>query len=75
MLHLIAVQDDTNLIHRGGREQQLEIRKQLSALLKDTPFPSLETISKLDEEFIRKNLSPGGSADLLSLTYFLYFLK
>ena len=75
LLHLIAAQDDTNLIHRGGRGQQLEIRQQLSAMLADDPFPATETLLRLDQDFIEKNLSPGGSADLLSLTYFLYFLK
>ena len=75
LLHLIAAQDDTNLIHRGGRGQQLEIRQQLSAMLADDPFPAPESLLQLDQEFIEKNLSPGGSADLLSLTYFLYFLQ
>ena len=32
-------------------------------------------IQGVDEEFIEKNLSPGGAADLLAATYFLYFLK
>jgi len=32
-------------------------------------------IEQLDQEFIQKNLSPGGSADLLAVTYFLHFLK
>lgn len=75
LLHLIAAQDDTNLIHRGGRELQLQVRHQLAALLENEPFPAMEKILQLDREFIEKNLSPGGSADLLSLTYFLYFLK
>jgi holo-ACP synthase/triphosphoribosyl-dephospho-CoA synthase len=29
----------------------------------------------MDEDFIQRNLSPGGSADLLAMTYFLYLLK
>lgn len=74
LLHLIAAQDDTNLIHRGGRETQLRVRQELAALLAATPFPSQDKILELDREFIRKNLSPGGSADLLAATYFLHFL-
>ena len=34
-----------------------------------------ESLLRLDREFIRENLSPGGSADLLALTYFLYFYE
>ena len=32
-----------------------------------------EKLEALDREMIRKNLSPGGCADLLSITYFLHF--
>ena len=75
LLHLIAATDDTNLIHRGGREKQLQVKRQIADLLKSEPFPDTETIKELDRQFIRENLSPGGSADLLALTYFLYFLQ
>lgn len=75
LLHLLAAADDTNLIHRSNRQTQLEIQSQISRLLKQDPFPSLSVIEQLDREFIEKNLSPGGSADLLALTYFLYFIR
>ena len=75
LLHLIAATDDTNLIHRGGREKQLQVTQQITDLLKEDPFPAMDTIKELDKQFIRDNLSPGGSADLLALTYFLYFLQ
>lgn len=74
LLHLIAATDDTNLIHRSDRETQLEVRKRIGELLSVTPYPALSVIEELDNEFIRRNLSPGGSADLLALTYFLYSL-
>ena len=32
----------------------------------------LEVLPVIDKEFVKANLSPGGSADLLALTYFLY---
>lgn len=74
LLHLIAATDDTNLIHRSDRQTQLEIKERVSQLLDKNPFPDLQTIEELDKEFIQKNLSPGGSADLLALTYFLFFI-
>ena len=75
LLHLITAAEDTNLIHRGSRQTQLSIQRQIAALLKEDPFPAIEQIEALDKEFIEQNLSPGGSADLLALTYFLHFLK
>lgn len=74
LLHLLAATDDTNLIHRSNRETQLEIKERIARLLSKDPFPSMDTIRELDEEFIKRNLSPGGTADLLALTYFLQFL-
>lgn len=75
LLHLIAAADDTNLIHRSDRQTQLAIRRQIEDLLKNDPFPPLTIIEDLDREWTKKNLSPGGSADLLAMTYFLYSLS
>ena len=75
LLHLIATTDDTNLIRRSDRQTQLDIRRQIASLLADTPYPATDVIEQLDQQFIEKNLSPGGSADLLALTYFLYSLS
>ena len=75
LLHLIAATDDTNLIHRSDRQTQLKTREKLSKMLKADPFPALSVIEQLDNDFTEKNLSPGGSADLLAVTYFLQFLK
>lgn len=75
LLHLIAATDDTNLIHRSNRQTQLEIKEQIAAMLRETPFPKMDSIAELDKSFIEKNLSPGGSADLLAATYFVHFLS
>ena len=75
LLHLLAVTDDTNLINRSNPETLKEIQGRLQALLAADPYPDLSVIEDLDKEFIARNLSPGGSADLLALTYFLYFLN
>lgn len=74
LLHLLAVTDDTNLIHRSNRETQLQIKAQVAALIKEDPFPDMAAIRKLDEDFIAQNLSPGGSADLLAMTCLLHSL-
>ena len=74
LLHLLAAADDTNLIHRSDLQTQQEIKAEIAALLEKDPFPDTETILGLDREFMEKNLSPGGTADLLALTYLLHSL-
>ena len=74
LLHLIAATDDTNLIRRSDRDTQLAIRQEVADLLGSDPYPALSVIESIDDDFIRRNLSPGGSADLLAMTYLLYSL-
>lgn len=75
LLAMLANTVDTNMIHRGGYELAKETAEEISALLEKEPFPSKETMEALNEEFVQKNLSPGGTADLLALVYMLHFLK
>ena len=75
LLHIIATTWDTNLIKRGGMAAYGQIQAVLQRLLRAEPFPKPEIIAQLDAAFIKQNLSPGGSADLLSATCFIYFLK
>ena len=42
-----------------------------SDLISDGRVPSLQEIAELDRQFIQRNLSPGGCADLLAVTLFL----
>ena len=74
LLHLLSVTDDTNLIHRSDRQTQLQVKQSVAALLSQTPYPDHAVIEQLDRAFIERNLSPGGSADLLAATYFLQLL-
>ena len=75
LLHLLAVTDDTNMISRSDLATLREIQSRLQDLLASDPYPDLSIIEALDREFIQRNLSPGGSADLLALTCFLHFLN
>lgn len=75
LLHLLAATDDTNLISRSDRQTQLAVKAQVAQMLAQNPYPTMEEIKELDEQFIQKNLSPGGSADLLAITVFLHFLS
>ncbi len=72
LIHLIGTTDDTNLYYRGGKEGALWAKAKAKYLTEKYIVIPKEEIEKLDIEFTEKNLSPGGCADLLSITYFLY---
>ncbi len=75
LLHILVTTWDTNLIKRGGMAAYGQIQAMLERFLQAQPFLPMEIIAQLDRAFIKQNLSPGGSADLLSATCFAYFLK
>jgi len=70
LLHLIAHVFDTNLFHRGGAEGVGWAQERVRSLLCN-PTPTQDDLNRLCEDFEAKNLSPGGCADLLAVTYFL----
>lgn len=76
LLHLIAHVEDTNLMSRSDLETQGRIREDAqNAARQIEEKQNLEPLFELDRRFIAQNLSPGGSADLLALTLFFYFLE
>ena len=75
LLAIIANSVDTNIIARSDLDTQRRIAGELSELLESDPYPSVEKVSELDRRFMDMNISPGGSADLLAVTYMLHFLK
>ena len=75
LLAILAHSTDTNIIARSSLERQQALVEELNALLTETPYPDEAALSALDERFIAEHLSPGGSADLLALTYLLHFFK
>ncbi len=75
LLNLMTSATDTNLIARSNMSVYEETIAKIKAILADEPYPDSHTLLALDRDFIEKNLSPGGSADLLAICYFLYFLE
>ena len=47
----------------------------LKIIIDSTAGYSPEELEQLDQAFIARNLSPGGCADLLAITYFLWFCR
>lgn len=74
LLALIAAATDTNMIARGGEAMQQMLSHHAGQMIAEDPVPSAETMRSLNRLYKENNISPGGSADLLAMTYFLYFL-
>jgi triphosphoribosyl-dephospho-CoA synthase len=77
LLHLMAHNRDTNLVARGGMAGlsfvQDEARRLLEGLL-PPPGVRVAQLVAFDQALIGRNLSPGGSADLLAVSWFLAHL-
>lgn len=71
LLHLLANVDDTNILSRGGTEGSIFAKSEAKEILSKSEFPILKQVEVLDQAFIERNLSPGGCADLLAVTYFI----
>ena len=68
LLYIMTDLDDTNVLHRRGADGLAHTKSEAARLLKDF---SMNGLSSLNYDFIRENISPGGSADMLSLTMFI----
>lgn len=68
---LMAQNEDTNIVRRAG-ENGLEYVKRLCT---DADTADADALMRMDDELIRRNISPGGSADLLAAALMLYFAE
>lgn len=76
MLTLLAHNNDTNLKARGGTWTGcIMCSNKPKEITQQTQFLSIErmrALQHLDQLLIARNLSPGGSADLLAITWLLH---
>lgn len=77
LLNLIANVKDTNIISRTNIKTQNMVQQEIKELIefKKLENISIDEIKEIDNIFISMNLSPGGCADLLAITYMLYFIE
>lgn len=75
LLAMLTATADTTLISRSDPQTAAAITRQVALLLAKERYPGTETLESLDEVFVSKNLSMGGTADLLAACYFLHFLQ
>ena len=63
--------DDSTLWHRGGAEGAQLVRSRAADILAAPASEREARMRRLDAELIERNLSPGGSADLLAMAFLL----
>ena len=74
LINLMAYSEDTNVIIRGGVESLEYVKAVSRDFLKAGGMKQVDAKEKLNimnSHFIERNISPGGSADLLAVTIFL----
>ncbi len=68
LLRIMATLDDTNIYHRTDADTAQWVKRQAEEALMDF---SMEKLEAMNREFILRNISPGGCADMLALTLFI----
>lgn len=71
LLLIMSMLDDTNVAYRKGADEMKHVKDEARTLLDDF---SLAKLSQMNSDFTARNISPGGCADMLSLTFFVHSL-
>lgn len=71
---LMSTIEDSNVVHRGGLEALGLVKKEATTFIANNTLAqsnAIEEIEKMNDLFVEKHISPGGSADLLIISIFL----
>ena len=69
LLRIMCDLDDTNIVYRTDYDTMLNVKTQARHLLEDFSEAGIEDMNC---DFVGRNISPGGSADMLALVVFLF---
>jgi holo-ACP synthase/triphosphoribosyl-dephospho-CoA synthase len=78
LIALMTVTEDTTIVHRHGPDTLIAVQKEATAVMAAGGMRTengRRLIKELDCRYIHRNISPGGSADLLAATYFLHTVE
>lgn len=78
LIGIMQVCDDSTIIHRHSPEVLEEVKEKAKEIIASGGMKTSsgrEKVNSLCNEFIERNISPGGSADLLGVTVFLYLVE
>ena len=73
LLALMTCVEDSNILRRRGVAALRSVQSRAKALLAQGFH--MDELRHMNDDFVRENLSPGGSADLLAVTIFLYEIQ
>ena len=73
LLALMACVEDSNILRRRGVAALRSVQSRAQALL-EQGF-TMDELRHMNDDFVRENLSPGGSADLLAVSIFLHEIQ
>lgn len=73
LIFLMKHLDDTTILYRHDFNVLLEVKK-LASMLSEKEI-NLTELEKIESDFSKRKISPGGAADLLAITILLYFIK
>ena len=75
LLGIMQFCEDTNILHRHSFSVLREVQERAKQIISigGVRTPSgIKAIEEMDEDFCRRKIGPGGSADLLGVTVFLH---
>lgn len=78
LLAIMQFCEDTNILHRHGFETLREVQERAKEIINlggVSTLLGMKAIEEMDKIFCERNISPGGSADLLGVTVFLDLLE
>ena len=78
LLCLMSQVDDTNILARSDMKTLRYVQNQAQRFLEEHPLidgQAIEALAGMNIDFVRRNISPGGCADLLAIAIFLEKLE
>lgn len=78
LIAIMQVCEDTTIVYRQSPETLMEVQEKAKGIMRAGGMKTQEgreMIKKLCDEFVRRHISPGGSADLLGITVFIDLVK
>lgn len=78
LIGIMQICDDSTIIYRHSPKVLEEVKEKSRDIIKLGGMKTSDgrdSINRLCDEFIKRNISPGGSADLLGVTVFLYLVE
>lgn len=78
LIGIMQYSEDSNVLHRHSLKELKKMQQDAKIIIAEGGMRTLrgkQKIIQMEEEFVKKGISPGGSADLLAITVFLSLVE